>query len=457
MWNNTGLRTDVHTSQFSIYDLTSFIRRRMKYLIIPPVVVAVLCVVGANILPKQYESSTTIWVQPDEILNPLVSTQMAVQLAPPDRLETLMDVVYSRKTIETVIDSAGLRRGVAAGAALDDLVEDIRRNIKTNRSGSDSFTISYMDVDPVRAKKVVSCLAKTFIETRLNAEARRNAQTVEFFEQKLRDYQAKFETTQRELVSLLTQRMKERPAGNTGLSVRLEDIDRQIQRADQRLRVDRDALVTLAQFPDKLHTNGGRQAIGDLRSTELPFSDDLRTTYQRYEEVTARYTPLYPEVGKIEGEVLAVLRRMRTAVEAEQASLATQLGELNSSRQRTIAEMMNYSVDQAEDVGNKSNYNLYQKLYEEMKTKLEQAKITQDLGRNGENSFIILDPPRVPARPSKPNQALIIAGGGIFGIILGIGVALMAEFLDTRMRTLRDLEVYQLPVVALLPEIGSGH
>jgi uncharacterized protein involved in exopolysaccharide biosynthesis len=428
----------------------------MKYLIIPPIVVTALCVFGAKVLPKEYESSTTIWVQPDETLNPLVSYQMAVQLAPPDRLETLMDIVYSRETIEKVIGSVGLGKGVAPGVGMDDLVEDIRRNIKSSRKGSDSFTISYMDTDPVRARNVVSCLARTFIETRINGEAHRNAQTVQFFERQLRDYQEKFETTQRQLVSLLTQRMRERPTGSSGLSVRLEDLDRQIQRSDERLRVDQDALIKLAQFPDKLHTNGGRQAIDDLRNTELPFSGEMRTTYQQYAEVTTKYTPLYPEVGKIEGEFLAVLRKMRTAVETEQASLSTQLGELRSSRQRTIEEMMNYSVDQQEDVGNKSNYNLYQKLYEDMKTKLEQAKITQDLGRNAENSFIILDAPRVPARPSKPNQALIIAGGGIFGILLAIGAAFVAEFLDTRMRTLRDLEVYQVPVVALLPEISSG-
>ena len=109
---------------------------------------------------------------------------------------------------------------------------------------------------------------------------------------------------------------------------------------------------------------------------------------------------------------------------------------------------MNYSVDQQEDVGNKSNYNMYQKLYEDMKTKLEQAKITRDLGKKAEASFIILDPSRIASRPSKPNKALIIGGGAMFGIILGIAVALIAEFMDTRMRTLQDLEIYNLPVVA---------
>ncbi len=445
----------MHTSQFTIHDLTSFIRRRKKYIIIPPILVTILCIAGAKMLPKQYESTTTIWVQPDQILNPLVSYQIAAQLATTDRLETLMDVLYGRKTIEAVIDSVGLGIGIPQGAALDDLVEDVRRNIKTARKGTDSFTLSYMDTDPVRAQRIVSCLAQTFIETQVEGESRRNAQTVEFFERKLRDYQAKFETTQKEMVGLLTQRMREQPDGSGELNVRLEDIDRHIQHADEKLKADQDALTKLDRFPEGLHTDEGRRALADLRMTDLPFSDELRAVSQHYDEVTAKYTPLYPEVEKTEGQFLGILSKMRTAVETDQSSLAAQREELRASRQKTIEEMMKTSIDQQEDAGSKSNYNLYQKLYEDMKTKLEQAKITQDLGKTAEDAFVILEAPRVPARPSKPNQTLIVAGGGIFGIILGIGVALIAEFLDTRMRTLRDLEVYQLPVIALLPDAGS--
>ena len=445
----------MHTSQFTLHDLTSFLRRRKKYLIIPPVLVTLLCIAGAKMLPKQYESTTTIWVQPEQILNPLVSYQIASQLASTDRLETLMDVLYGRTAIEAVIDSVGLGKGVAQGAALDDLVEDVRRNIKTARKGNDSFTLSYTDTDPVRAQRIVSCLAQTFIATQVEGEARRNGQSVEFFERKLRDYQLKFESTQKEMVGLLTQRMRESPDGSTGLNVRLEDIDRHIQRTDERLSVDRDALGKLARFPEGLHTDEGRLALADLRTTDLPFADELRAVSQHYEEVTAKYTPLYPEVEKTEGQFIGILRKMRTAVETEQADLAAQREGLITSRRKTIDELMKSSVDQQEDAGSKSNYNLYQKLYEDMKTKLEQAKITQDLGKTAEDAFIILEAPRVPARPSKPNQTLIVAGGGIFGIILGVGVALIAEFLDTRMRTLRDLEVYQLPVIALLPDAGS--
>ena len=440
-------------SQFSMRDLKLFVARRKKYLIFPPIIVTAVCVLGAYMLPKKYESSTTIWVQPDEILNPLVSYQMAVQLASSDRLETFMEIVYSRKTIETVIDSVGLGRGVEEGIAWDNLIEKVRASIRTGRKGSDSFTISYLDTDPVRAQKMVSSLARTFIETRIRGEARRNELTVEFFERKLREYQEKFESTQHDMVTLLLQRMRQRPTGSSGLYSRLEDLDRQIQTQNDKARADEQALTQLALFPDGFHSDEGKQALAELRRASLPYADELRASMAQYDEVSSRYTPLFPEVGKAINEVQEILRKMRVAVESERSALTGQIASLQASRQQTIEELMQYSVDQQEDLSKKSNYNLYQRLYEDMKTKLEQAKITQELGKNAENSFIIIDPPRVPAKPSKPNQALIIAGGSVFGLVLALAGALVAEFLDSRLRTLHDLEVFQVPVIALLPQL----
>ena len=447
----------MQTSQFSIGDLKLFVSRRKKYLIFPPLVVTLICVLGAYMLPKKFESSTTIWVQPDEILNPLVSYQMAVQLTSADRLETFMEIIYSRKTIETVIDSVGLGAGVEGGIEWDNLVEHVRQNTKTGRKGSDSFTISYLDTDPVRAQKTVSFLAKTFIETRIKGEARRNELTVEFFERKLREYQEKFENNQRDMVSLLQMRMRERPTGTSGLSTRLEDIDRQIQRLDDKVRAYQKALTDLAGFPDEFHTDQGKQVLAELRRSDLPYVDELKTALTQYDDVSSRYTPLFPEVGKAESDLLEILRKMRVAVESERNSLTGQIAEIRQSRQRTIDDLMKSSVNQQEDLAKKSNYELYERLYEDMKTKLEQAKITQELGKNAENSFIIIDPPRVPAKPAKPNQALIIAGGSIFSIILGVAGALVAEFLDTRMRSLGDLEAFHVPVIAMLPEFHTDH
>jgi len=173
----------------------------------------------------------------------------------------------------------------------------------------------------------------------------------------------------------------------------------------------------------------------------------------QYDDITSRYTALYPEVGQAENQIIEILRKMRVAVESELNVLTNEVSDLRIQEGYAIHEPMKFSVDQKTDNDQRSNYGLFQRLYEDMKTKLEQAKIAQELGKDAEKSFIIIDPARVPAKPSKPNRTMIIGGGVVFGLILGLALTMIAELFDTRVRSARDLEMYNLPVIGLLPDV----
>ncbi len=444
----------MNTPQLSLSMIKRVARRRVALLIRPPIVVTAVCILGAFMLPRKYESSTTIWAQPDEILNPLVNYQMAVQLASGDRLETFREIVYSRRTIEAVLDSLGVDLRGIDGIQADETIDRVRRSTITARKGSDSFTISYIDTDPVRAQKMVQLLARVFIETRIRSEALRNEATVKFFEQRLSEYQDKFEETQHQMLNVYTQRMKEQPAGSGELQTKLGAIDQKISAAQGRLQEAQRGLLKLGLFPDAFNTDQGRQAISELRRSSLPYADELRNLMVHYDELISRYTVKYPEVGKTETQVLEVLRKMRTAVQADITTMTSELDELRNSKRATSDELTQYSVDEKVDTDRKSDYSLYQRLYEDMKTKVEQARMTRELGKNAEGSFIIIDPARVPSRPSRPDRAMIIGGGVVVGIFLGIAAAIVAEMLDSRVRSSMDLQVYDIPVIALLPEVG---
>jgi len=51
-----------------------------------------------------------------------------------------------------------------------------------------------------------------------------------------------------------------------------------------------------------------------------------------------------------------------------------------------------------------------------------------------------LQPAQVPLSPAAPNLRLSLALGGLLGLAAGVGVALLREVLDTRIRTVKDVE-----------------
>src|ERR1041385_9309804 len=140
-------------AQLSAQELVGVLRRRKRHLIYPFLIVILISTLGALLLPKKYESSTTILVQRDEILNPLVNYTMAVSIASEDRLKTFNEIVFSKTAIQTLIDSLQLDKGIKTEEAKEDLVKRIQKNIKNERPGSATFRISFVDTDPVRAQQ----------------------------------------------------------------------------------------------------------------------------------------------------------------------------------------------------------------------------------------------------------------------------------------------------------------
>jgi succinoglycan biosynthesis transport protein ExoP len=442
------------SGQLTPQEVISFSRRRKSLVMYPAGIVWALCVIGAFVLPSRYESSTTILVQRDEILNPLIRYEMAVALTSEDRLSSFNEIIYSHSTIQALIDTLGVGKQITTESGRQELVSRIRRNIETDRRGS-SFRITYIDTDPYMAQRAATALTNYFIQTRLQVENRRNELTVQFFENKLDEFRQKFESSQNELLTVVQRRIGDLPTESRGMYTQIEAADRQLAELGRQVKTYRQQLAMLRSYPEGLQTESGRQSLFDLARSEIPYAPDLRPLLAKYGEYSQRYTSKYPEVVKLEVQITELLSRMRAVVESEIVKQEATRWDLEKRRNQLVDDLKRTSVFQRLDQEKESNYGIYRSLYDDMKVKLEQAYTTRDLGRQGANQFIILDPAIVPTKPTKPNRMLIIFGGLALGLILGFVAAVTVEFFDTTIRTAKDIEVYQKPVLAYLPERGS--
>lgn len=381
---------------------------------------------------------------------------MAVQMASEDRLRTFEEIVYSRSTIESLLDSLGMRPEGMSSTASDELVDKTKASIRTDRSGSDSFTLRFVDSDPVRAQRAVSTLARLFIRTRLQAEYQRNEYTVKFFEGKLREYENSYERSQHSVLNLLRTRTRQLPGGGSALTARFDLVTEKMRETSDAIRDQRRALANIEVFPGGFRTDRGRVALSELSHAEASGSAELRSLMGGYDSVLARFTPRHPDVSRFETLILGTLERMRVVVQSQIDLLSGRLADLKKNREEMIQSITESSVSEKADQETESNFTFYQQLYGEMRVKLEQARIAQELGRNAEKGFVIIDPARVPAKPTKPNRALIVGGGVGVGLLLGLVAAIAAELLDSTIRSPREIEVFRKPIIGLLPE-GVRH
>lgn len=439
-------------AQLSAQEVLRVVRRRKRYLISPFVIIVLVCTIGAFVLPRKYESSTTILVQRDEILNPLVNFTMAVSMASEDRIRTFNEIVFSKSAIHMLIDSLHLDRDIVTAEEKEDLVKDLTKNIETARPGSATFRISFVDTDPVRAQRGAYLLAHYFIRQILQVENQRNELAVQFFEKKLNEFQDKFETKQREMIDLLRNRVQEMPVENQTLLGNVEELNKQIIEIDERLKEYHRGLALLEGSSGSLTTEADQQMLMGLQRMDLPHIAELHPLVARYEEYSRRYTSKYPEVQKLNTQITDLLGVIRNGIEQEIAKQRKTRPELEQRRLQIVDNLKQTTAAQQIDKDKRSNFDIVRNLYDEMQVKLEQARTNRDLGRTGGEQFVLLDPPVVPIEASKPNRTLIIAGGFGVGLLIGIFSVALAELLDPTIRSAADIVRYRKRVIAYLPE-----
>ena len=445
----------MRTAQLRVREVIAVVRRRWKLIVIPTVLVAVLSTIGVSRLPKKYESSTTLLVRPDKTLS---VTGYDLMYAFEEQLRNFNEIIYSQALLEALADSLGLTSVAKNETDRFAIADGLKGNVGTVRLGSDSFRISYVDTDPVRAQRAAEVLATLFIQTKISLSNRENALTVEFYEKKVQEYREVFDNSVSSLVTAMKQDVDELPVETRSLYSQVDEIRRDILATGTRMKTLREGLdiikklpKTLESNPKLLSTEAGVETLFELQKEDVPFIADLRQLISRYDEALRRYTTNYPDVERLKMQIADLLRRLPKLIESVIDRLESQRLELESRLARSVDALKRSSASTKLNSNIQSNYDMNRRLYDEMQLKLEQARLAQEVGSRGANQFIVLDPAYLPTRPVKSVRILIILGVG-FGFLLGVLSAIIAELLDTVIRRPRDIEIYQKPIIAILPE-----
>src|ERR1700688_4149167 len=88
-----------------------------------------------------------------------------------------------------------------------------------------------------------------------------------------------------------------------------------------------------------------------------------------------------------------------------------------------------------------------------MLQKLKEAGITAGLRSS---NIRVVDPALIPTGPSRPNKARNVMLSIFVGLVGGIGLALLREYLDNTVKSPDDIEALaRLPSLAVVPALSN--
>jgi polysaccharide biosynthesis transport protein len=465
---------------------------RRRWWILLPLFLCWLGVWGVSwTLPTTYTSDALISAEQEKVSDLYVMENVNVNLQ--NRLQSTTQKVLSYASLQAIIERFKLYAAPPRMSSFfkpKDPIDQMRGDIKIELVGAPgyrgeffTFKIHYSADTPELAQQVNSELTSLFINENVRAQRQLSENTTAFLDSELADARTKMEEQEAEVSAF-----KAKHAGNLPGQLQsnvqiLAGVQAQLASTQHALDTSKQQKIylesLLQQYQSAQASLGGDSNVISTQALDKVLQD-LRLQIQN---LRTRYTDDHPDIVALKDEIAKTeaLRKQNetdiasnqqtgkptnaidfSAAEGVQRGSPTAIMQLQSQLKANQLEIQN-EQQHAKDLEEQTT--LYQgrlnltpeteqeltvvsRGYDEAKfnynsllQKQTQSQLATSLGQQQQGQqFHIVDPPKLPDKPSAPNRFLISLVGLALGAVLGLGLATFLELTDIRFRQEKDLE-----------------
>lgn len=438
--------------------------RRWAALSVLLVVVGTTLVLSLS-LPKQYTAyaSVVVDVKPDP-----VSAMIYPGLSSPAFMATQVDIIQSDRVALRVVRNLKLTENPDIRQQWQDatggegsmelwLADTFQRamDVKPSRE-SNVITVSYRARDPRFAAALANAFVQSYIDISLELRVDPAKQYSSFFDTRSKEARDALERAEAKLSAYQK--------------------DKGIIATDERLDVESNRLNELSSQLVMLQTlsaeSGSRQSqvrggaadsmqevltnplIAQMKGDLARAEGNLKMLNARLGDNNPQVVEARANVAELRGRLEAETRRVTSGVAVTNTITQQRLVEAQAAvdAQRSKVLRMKAVRDQSEvlvrDVENA------QKAYEAVQARLTQTSLESQTTQSNVNVLTQATPPIDPSFPKLFINTLLAL---FVGSLLSIGVALLLEMLDRRVRSVQDLPAtLGLPIIGILPKPSAG-
>lgn len=427
-------------------------------------------------LPSRFEASARVYVDTQTLLKPLLGG-LTVQPDIDQQVRLMTRTLVSRPNLEKVARMTDMdikaKTPQQTEAMLDGLASQIK--LEASATGNNLYTIAYQNEHPELAKRVVQALLTIFVESSLGKTRKDLSSSRKFIDEQLKLYEQKLVDTENAMKEFKRKHMGLMPGEGGDYYAKLSATSTALHQAELDLREATDRRDQLKrQLADEepeisaaaIQTQGNPELDARIQSLQKNL-DTLRLTYtelhpdivstKRLIKVLEAQKNQEAKTIKSTGSGRAlnpVYQQMTIAIaeaDATVASLKARVGEYQN-RLSQLKQAVDSTLDvEAEYTQLTRDYGMYKENYAAMLSRKETASLSGEVeSKTDVVDFRVIDPPRVPLKPSWPNRPLLISLVPLVGIVAGIVVAFLVSQLR---RTVTDRRI--LRELTGLPLLGS--
>ena len=312
--------------------------------------------------------------------------------------------------------------------------------------------IAFHTPDPQLSARLADAHAEAYIKWGIELRTRANAEAQRFLGEKLVELKARIEKSEaalnryrrdREIISLDDK--------ENIVVERLSDLNRRLTEAEaDRIALEAQVRLIRNREYDSLPAVINNTLIGTLKQQLSPLEGE-------YASLSTVYKAGHPRLDQLKAQMDEVLRNLRKQIQRvvsgiESSYLVAQgrekaLREKMEKQKATTLNLKDASVEYAilaREVD--TNRQLYDSVLQRMKEREVAAELRV-------SNVSIIDNAEVPRWPSSPNVKKNLLLGMFLGLVGGVGLSCLREYLDNTLETAEEVErSLGLPNLAVIPD-----
>ncbi len=438
---------------------------RARYLIILATLVAVVAITMTItlLLPKTYKATTSLMlnykgqdlVTGMNTAGPSMAGYMATQVDIITNENVALQVVDSLKLADSpVVQAQYMEVTNGAGNIRTWLAGLLQKGILPEPSATSSnvLDISFKGADPQFVAAIANAFAEAYIKTTIRLRVEPAKQSSVYFDQQIKLLRDEFEAAQNKLSSYQKENNIDNADGRLDVeSARLSELSSQLVAA-QGMTMEANSrqqqtLTNINTAPDIFNN----PLILGLKSSLLASEAKLADLSQRLGVNHPQYQAALSEVEKLRSNLNEQTTAASGAIAGSARIQQQRSAELRAAlaAQRLKVVQLNGLRDQLKVLSNAAA--AAQRAYEAASLRLTQTSLEASFGQS---DISVLNPAKPPLAPSGPNVRLMGALSVFLGLMLGIGLGVVAEIIDRKVRSTTDLT--EILGIAVMGEMVVG-
>ncbi len=435
----------------------SIFLRRLPYFTVAAVLVTAIGLTIASILPAKYQAEALLLVEGEQIPGSLAAS--TVLTAAPEQLQIIERRLMTRANILDISQRLGLFPANSELNATEKVAEIRARTtirLQGGRGNATTVKVAFESENPGETARVTNEFVTLILAENVELRSDRATQTMEFFQQETERLGLELGRINSEILTFkmdnqnaLPDSLDYRRTRQTSLQERLL----QLQREEANLADRRAKFVELFESTGRVNVGQAAQSPAQLRLEQV--QSDLNQALTIYAPSNPRIKLLEARVKALEAEVAG----QTVNSDAQEGDAALSLFELQLSdvdgqleflaeqRQLVEAELEELTTSIEATPQNSIRLSEFQRDFDNVQRQYNQAIQSLSAAQTGERIEVlskgqrisVLERAVIPSEPFSPNrQAIAMASVG-GGLLAGLGLVILLEFLNQSIRRPNDI------------------